>query len=140
MVQVTDDSAELIFLSLDEVLSLHDDQVRRFGGAGGIRDVGLLASAIAVPGASFDDHFLHEDVFHMAAAYAFHITENHPFVDRSRTSLRSSCLNGFLTMRSREPWRCRESGAQANGVASYRPAAIAEEGAGASGRRLGLLA
>jgi death-on-curing protein len=96
---VTDHSAEPVFLSLDEVLSLHDDQVRLFGGAGGVRDMGLLASALAVPESSFDGHFLHEDIFHMAAAYAFHITENHPFVDgNKRTALVFLDLNGWLVL------------------------------------------
>ena len=100
---MTDHSAEPVFLSLDEVLSLHDDQVRLFGGAGGVRDMGLLASALAVPESSFDGQFLHEDIFHMAAAYAFHITENHPFVDgNKRTALNAALvfldLNGWLVL------------------------------------------
>ena len=100
---MTDDSVELVFLSVDEVVSLHDDQVSLFGGAGGIRDMGLLASAVAVPESSFNGQFLHEDVFHMAAAYAFHITENHPFIDgNKRTALNAALvfldLNGWLVV------------------------------------------
>ena len=74
----TDD--EPLFLTVDEVL-LHADQLRLFGGSDGIRDQGALDSAVATPASTFDGKFLHQDLFHMAAAYAFHIAENQPFVD-----------------------------------------------------------
>ena len=72
------------FLTLDEVLALHADQIRRYGGRGGVRDLALLQSAIATPKASFDGDFLHTTVFEMAAAYLFHIVQNHPFVDGNK--------------------------------------------------------
>jgi death-on-curing protein len=89
-----------LFLSVPEVLALHDDQLRLYGGSAGIRDAGALESAVATPAATFDQAFLHEDVFHMAAAYAFHIAENQPFVDgNKRTGLNAALvfldLNGF---------------------------------------------
>ena len=73
-----------IFLSLDEVIELHRDQIERYGGSAGIRDVGLLQSAIAMPQAGFGGQFLHADLFEMAAAYLFHIVQNHPFVDGNK--------------------------------------------------------
>ena len=76
------------FLTVDEVLALHAQQLARYGGQSGVRDAGLLASAVAMPQASFDGEFLHGDVFAMAAAYAFHVAENQPFVDgNKRTGL-----------------------------------------------------
>jgi death-on-curing protein len=72
------------FLSLDEVLETHRDQITRYGGAAGIRDLGLLQSALAQPQATFGGQFLHADVFEMAAAYLFHIVQNHPFVDGNK--------------------------------------------------------
>jgi len=62
--------------------------------------MGLLSSAVAMPYASFHDTFLHADIFEMAAAYAFHISQNHPFVDgNKRTALASALvfleLNGI---------------------------------------------
>jgi death-on-curing protein len=72
------------FLSLDEIIEIHRDQVERYGGELGIRDVGLLQSAAAVPQATFGGEFLHLDVFEMAAAYLFHIVKNHPFVDGNK--------------------------------------------------------
>ena len=73
-----------IFLSLDEVIELHRDQIERYGGSAGIRDVGLLQSAIAMPQAGFGGQFLHADLFEMAAAYLFHVVQNHPFVDGNK--------------------------------------------------------
>jgi len=77
-------SLEPSFLSVDEVIFLHDEQLVRFGGAAGIRDADLLASAVGTPQASFGGEFLHPDLFSMAAAYAFHIAQNQPFVDGNK--------------------------------------------------------
>ena len=73
-----------VFLILGEILEIHQDQINRYGGASGIRDIGLLQSAIAMPSASFGGQFLHSDLFEMAAAYLFHISQNHPFVDGNK--------------------------------------------------------
>jgi len=72
------------FLSLAEVLEIHRDQIERYGGKAGIRDLGLLQSALAMPAAGFGGRFLLGDLFEMAAAYLFHITRNHPFVDGNK--------------------------------------------------------
>lgn len=72
------------FLDLDEVLALHEDQIRRYGGMPGLRDLGLLSSAVAMPAATFEGEHLHEDLFAMAAAYLFHLAKNHPFVDGNK--------------------------------------------------------
>jgi len=73
-----------IFLTLGEVLEIHEDQIRRYGGAPGVRDIGLLQSAIAQPAAEFGGVRLHRDIFAMAAAYLFHIIQNHPLVDGNK--------------------------------------------------------
>jgi death-on-curing protein len=98
---VTAGDTEPDFLSVQEVLELHDDQLRLFGGSAGIRDPGALESAVAVPASSFDGEILHVDLFHMAAAYAFHIAENQPFLDgNKRTALNAALvfldINGWL--------------------------------------------
>lgn len=72
------------FLGLEEVLQIHADQSERHGGSSGIRDLGLLESAIAMPQASFGGQLLHADIFEMAAAYLFHIVRNHPFMDGNK--------------------------------------------------------
>jgi death-on-curing protein len=73
-----------VFLSLDEVIATHRDQLERYGGAEGIRDVGLLQSALAMPQAGFGGKYLHRDICEMAAAYLFHLVKNHPFVDGNK--------------------------------------------------------
>ena len=76
------------YLSLADVLQLHADQVAQYGGDAALRDQGLLESALAQPGASFGGQPLHTDLFEMAAAYMFHIVQNHPFADgNKRTGL-----------------------------------------------------
>jgi death on curing protein len=79
---------------------LHTDQIERYGGRPGIRDVALLQSALAAPAATFGGSFLHETLDEMAAAYLFHLARNHPFVDgNKRTALIAMVaflgLNGF---------------------------------------------
>ena len=82
-----------VFLTLPEVLQVHRDQADRYGGHQGIRDLGLLQSAIAAPSAGYSGGYLLDDVYEMAAAYLFHIVRNHPFVDgNKRTGLASALL------------------------------------------------
>ncbi|MBI2830782.1 MAG: type II toxin-antitoxin system death-on-curing family toxin [Chloroflexi bacterium] len=88
---------EPVFLRLDEVLAIHNDQIKRYGGRSGIRDIGLLKSAVTMPAASFGGDYLHADIYEMAAAYLFRIVRNHPFIDgNKRTGAVSSVV--FLTM------------------------------------------
>jgi len=75
---------EVEFLSLDDLLEIHRDQISHYGGSPGVRDMGMLESAASMPAAGFEGRFLHEDVFEMAAAYLFHIAQNHPFVDGNK--------------------------------------------------------
>jgi death-on-curing protein len=72
------------FLSTDDILALHADQVELYGGEHGVRDLGLLDSAVAQPQASFGGRHLHEFPFEMAAAYLYHIVQNHPFLDGNK--------------------------------------------------------
>ena len=80
------------FLTLAEVLSILQDQTTRYGGEFGVRDLGLVSSAIAVPRASFGGQPLHGDLFGMAAAYAFHLCQNHPFVGGNKRVALASAL------------------------------------------------
>ncbi len=72
------------FLPASLVLAIHDDQIRLYGGRYGVRDTAALDSALHMPQAQFDGHFLHPTIFHMAAAYGFHLSQNHPFVDGNK--------------------------------------------------------
>jgi len=70
-----------LFLTTEIVQRIHEDQIQRYGRRPGIRDVGLLESAVAMPQAGFGGQYFHTDLFEMAAAYLFHLVKNHPFVD-----------------------------------------------------------
>ena len=72
------------FLYVEDVLELHALQLARYGGSDGVRDMGLLESALAQPRATFDSEFVHGDLFAMAGAYLFHLVQNHPFVDGNK--------------------------------------------------------
>ncbi len=72
------------FLTIAEVLEIHRDQIERYGGEYGLRDHGLLESALAMPAAGAEGEYFHADLFEMAAAYAFHLVANHPFLDGNK--------------------------------------------------------
>jgi len=86
-----------LFLTLDEVLSLHAEQIRLFGGSSGIRDVGLLQPAMGIVEATFGGAFVHESIFAMAAAYLYGICRNHPFIDGNKRTAVGTALT-FLEM------------------------------------------
>jgi death-on-curing protein len=83
---------EIDFLSIEDVLFAHHDQIRRYGGDPGIRDVRLLDSAIAQPRAGYGEQLLHSFPYEMAAAYLFHVVQNHPFVDGNKRTGAVSAL------------------------------------------------
>lgn len=85
------------FLELDDVLELHLELVSRFGGADGVRDMGLLESALAVPRSGMGGQYFHADEFEMAAAYLFHLVKNHPFLDGNKRAGAAAALV-FLEM------------------------------------------
>jgi death-on-curing protein len=69
----------------DEIVpSIQADLLKRYGGTVGIRDRGLLSSALAQPKMTVQKKFLHRTLFDKAAAYGFHICRNHPFVDGNK--------------------------------------------------------
>jgi len=87
----------LLFLTLDEVLSLHSEQIGQFGGSSGIRDIGLLQSPVGSVEATFGGAFLHETIFAMAAAYLYGICRNHPFIDGNKRTAVAAALT-FLEL------------------------------------------
>jgi len=89
--------ADIIFLTLAEVIDIHADQIERHGGSHGVRDMNLLSSAVAIPSASFGGDYLRKDIHEMSAAYAFHIAQNHPFIDGNKRAALASTLV-FLEM------------------------------------------
>lgn len=77
---------DVIFLTTDDVLKLQRHQIDVYGGEHGVRDFGLLESAVAMPQAMFGGRYLHEDIYVMTAAYLFHLAKNHPFIDGNKRS------------------------------------------------------
>ena len=87
---------DIIFLSVDDVLLLHANTIDIDGGSHGVRDHGLLDAAVAMPRQQFSGAYIHEDLAAMAAAYLFHIAQNHPFVDGNKRAAVMSTL-AFLS-------------------------------------------
>jgi death-on-curing protein len=92
---------EITFLTLDELIAIHRDQIERYGGSLGVRDWGLLQSANAMPAATFGGEYLHTDLCEMAAAYLFHIVQNHPFIDGNKR-VGAVAADVFLTLNGQE--------------------------------------
>jgi death-on-curing protein len=85
------------FLTVEQLLLIHQRMIDDFGGDATVRDYALLASAAMMPSAQFGGQFLHDGVPAMAAAYLFHLCKNHPFLDgNKRTALATAEI--FLTI------------------------------------------
>ena len=78
-----EDSGEPVWLTAELVKAIHDRQLRLFGGPAGIRDEGALEFG-AGAGRSIDGHYEQAGLPALAAAYAFGIARNHPFVDGNK--------------------------------------------------------
>ena len=75
-----------VWIDLDVALAIHDEQLAEHGGQPGVRDRGLLESALARPRNQFS--YGETSITRLAASYAFGISRNHPFLDgNKRTSL-----------------------------------------------------
>ena len=83
---------KITFLTLAEIIDIHADQIEKYGGHKGVRDINLLSSAVAMPYAAFSGEFLHPHIYEMAAAYAYHISQNHPFLDGNKRTALASAL------------------------------------------------
>lgn len=88
------------YLTLDEVIAIHDSMIDLYGGSHGIRDLGLIQSAIARPQATFGGEDLYPTILQKAAALFHSLIFNHAFVDgNKRTTMTSTSRflgkNGF---------------------------------------------
>jgi death-on-curing protein len=90
------------FLHIEIILAIHDDQIRLYGGAYGLRDAAGLDAAFHMPQAQFSGQFLHSTIFHMAAAYGFHLCQNHPFLDGNKRTAGMAMFT-FLKLNGLEP-------------------------------------
>lgn len=89
-------------LSVDTVLKIHEESVRRFGGSPELRSRDLLESAVAAPQAAFGGESVFSDVIEIAAAYLFYLCSNHPFVDGNKRTALGACIV-FLKLNGARP-------------------------------------
>jgi death on curing protein len=93
---------DCVHLGIDIVREIHAEVIKQFGGANGIRDENLLASAVLTPQSSFGGKSPYADIVEIAAAYLFYIYKNHPFVDgNKRTAMTAAIV--FLRLNGIEP-------------------------------------
>jgi len=83
---------EILFLSVEDVIQIQENTIGREGGMPGLRDPGLLESAVTMPQQQFGGDYLHLGLLEMAAAYMFHIAMNHPFRDGNKRAAVLSAL------------------------------------------------
>src|SRR5213075_2599994 len=89
------------FLSLQDVLDIHDDQLKRQGGRAGFIDKNVVESAVAQPQAKMFGQYLHQDIPAMAAAYLFHFAASQGFADGNKRTGAASATeflarNGYM--------------------------------------------
>jgi death-on-curing protein len=102
-------SDDCVHLTVEIVREIHAEALKNFGGSPGIRDEGLLASAVFAPQSSFGGKSPYADVIEVAAAYLFYLCGNHPFVDgNKRTAMAAAIvflrLNGVETAPDSNDW------------------------------------
>jgi death-on-curing protein len=84
--------SELAHLTIASVKAIHEEVLRAHGGSAGLRDEGLLESALAAPQATFGGEPIMSDPIEVAAAYLFYLCNNHPFVDGNKRTALAACL------------------------------------------------
>jgi len=89
------------YLSLGEIIELHQALIDQTGGAAGIRDLGALESALAQPRATFGGTDLHATVVEKAAAMGLSLTLNHPFIDGNKR-IAHAAMEVFLVLNGLE--------------------------------------
>ena len=94
-------TSHIAFLRVEDIQEVHRQVIQAYGGDAGLRDRGLLESAVAMPRSTFGGCELHGNLSEKAAAYFFHLCANHPFVDgNKRVAVAASEL--FLLINSHE--------------------------------------
>jgi death-on-curing protein len=91
-----------IHLTVEMAVEIHAEAIARFGGSDGIREPGLLDSAVSAPQASFGGRSPYGDIAEVAAAYLYYLCKNHPFVDGNKRAALGACLV-FLRLNGLHP-------------------------------------
>ncbi len=97
------------FLTLEDIIGLHSELLKRFGGLEGIKDQGLLESAASQPQMEVFGEMVHPTIYDQAAAYLYHLTCNHAFNDGNKRIALHACFvfletNGVNVSRDQEAW------------------------------------
>ena len=111
------------YLMLDEILNLHSHVLAQSGGAQGIRDLGALESAVAQPRMTFGGQDLYPSISDKAAALAFSLINNHPFIDGNKRTGHAA-METFLVL----------NGYEFNAAVDEQERVILQVAAGATGR------
>ncbi len=92
----------MIYLSFEQVIEIHEAMIDQFGGLPGIREIGLLESAVVAPMMAVFGEDLHKTVYDKAAAYLFYIAKNHSFLDGNKRTASATAL-AFLRANGEKP-------------------------------------
>ncbi|MFO7601148.1 MAG: type II toxin-antitoxin system death-on-curing family toxin [Candidatus Desulfacyla sp.] len=90
------------YLSIIEVLEIHDQIISGSGGSRGIRDIKALESAISQPRVTFNQKDLYPDIVSKASSLCFAVVMNHPFVDGNKR-VGHAAMEIFLILNRRRP-------------------------------------
>jgi death-on-curing protein len=93
---------DCVHLGIDTIREIHAEAINQFGGANGVRNENLLASAVLTPQSSFGGKSPYADIVEVAAAYLFYICKNHPFLDGNKRTAMMACIV-FLRLNGIEP-------------------------------------
>ena len=93
---------DLLHPTVEAVKAIHREVLQAHGGSAGIRDEGLLDSAVAAPQATMMGQPMFKEPLEVAAAYLFYLCRNHPFMDGNKRTALATCLvflseNGLLS-------------------------------------------
>ncbi len=85
-----------VFLTLERIIKIHEQQIDLYGGSHGLRDRGVLESAAAAPAATFGGEYLHTSMPEIAAAYLFNLCQAHAFIDGNKRVAANAALAFLL--------------------------------------------
>ena len=83
---------DLLHPTVEAVKAIHREVLQAHGGSAGIRDEGLLDSAVAAPQATMMGKPMFKEPVEVAAAYLFYLCRNHPFIDGNKRTALATCL------------------------------------------------
>jgi death-on-curing protein len=103
----------LLHPTVEAVKTIHREVLQAQGGSAGIRDAGLLDSAVAAPQATMMGQPMFRDLVEVAAAYLFYLCRNHPFIDGNKRTALATCLvflseNGLLSQEKLDADTCEQ--------------------------------